>query len=155
MARYAAETEVSVERSRMEIEKTLHRYGADAFGYYTDNGKATIAFRMAGRQIKFALTLPPKDRRDFTHHSRGMRTPEAAAAAYEQACRQRWRALALCVKAKLEAVETGISTFDDEFLAATVLPDGRTVGEWAKPQVEQAYLDGQMPTHLMLTDGTT
>lgn len=150
MTRYAADTSVSTEKSRMEIERTLQRYGADAFAYFSEAGRAMIAFRIGGRQIKFILTLPPKNHRDFTQHSRGMRTPEAALAAWEQACRQRWRALALVIKAKLEAVSAGITTIEDEFLAHTVLPDGSTVGEWAKPQLAVAYERGQMPTSLLL-----
>jgi hypothetical protein len=30
-------------------------------------------------------------------------------------------------------------------LAHLVLPDGRTFGSWAEPQVEGMYADGQMP----------
>ena len=36
---------------------------------------------------------------------------------HDQACRQRWRALLLVIKAKLEAVTAGISTVETEFLA--------------------------------------
>lgn len=151
MTRYASDTSVSVEKSRMEIERTLTRYGADAFAYFAEADRAMIAFRIEEvRQIKFVLTLPPKGLPEFTHHSRGMRTPDAAQAAWEQACRQRWRALALVIKAKLEAVAAGITTIEDEFLAHTVLPDGSTVGEWAKPQLAEAYRIGAMPTHLLL-----
>lgn len=151
MSRYASETTVSVEKSRMEIERTLQRYGADAFAYFSEANRAMIGFRMADRQIKFILTLPEKNRREFTHHSRGMRTTDAALAAWEQACRQRWRALALVIKAKLEAVAAGITTIEDEFLAHTVLPDGSTVGEWAKPQLDEAYRIGAMPRSLLLS----
>jgi|AACY02.16.fsa_nt_gi hypothetical protein len=49
------------------------------------------------------------------------------------------------IKAKLEAVEAGIVTFEEEFLPQTVLPDGSRVNEWAQPQMEQAYLEGKMP----------
>ena len=52
-----------------------------------------------------------------------------------QAERQRWRALAMVIQAKLEAVSAGITTLEDEFLAWTVLADGRTVAEWAQPQI--------------------
>jgi len=62
--------------------------------------------------------------------------------AAEQACRQKWRALSLVVKAKLEAVESGITTFEDEFLAHIVLPNGQTVGEQALPRVREAYATG-------------
>lgn len=150
MTRYASDTAVSVEKSRMEIERTLQRYGADAFAYFSEANRAMVAFRMADRQIKFVLTLPEKSLREFTHHSRGMRTADAALAAWEQACRQRWRALALVIKAKLEAVAAGITTVEDEFLAHTVLPDGSTVGEWARPQLDEAYRIGAMPTALLL-----
>lgn len=150
MARYAADTNVSVEKSRMEIERTLARYGADAFAYFAEAGQAMIAFRMGARQIKFILRLPEKNRREFTHHTRGIRTPDAALAAWEQACRQRWRALALVIKAKLEAVAAGITTVEDEFLAHTVLPDGSTVGEWARPQLDEAHRIGAMPTQFQI-----
>ncbi|HWF01594.1 MAG TPA: hypothetical protein VG248_17460 [Caulobacteraceae bacterium] len=55
----------------------------------------------------------------------------------EQACRQKWRALALVIKAKLEAVSAGITTVEDEFLAQTMMGDGRTVGEVVQPQLEE------------------
>jgi hypothetical protein len=134
----------------MEIERTLQRYGADAFAYFSEAGRAMIAFRLGGRQIKFILALPDKGLREFTHHTRGVRTADAAMAAWEQACRQRWRALALVIKAKLEAVAAGITTVEDEFLAHTVLPDGRTVGEWAKPELDEAYRIGAMPKSLLI-----
>lgn len=59
--------------------------------------------------------------------------------------RQRWRALALVIKAKLEAIESGITTVDAEFLAHLVLPDGRTYGEFALPQIDEVYRSGAMP----------
>jgi hypothetical protein len=108
-------------------------------------------FRLQGRAVRFILVMPDPNAREFTHHSRGMRTPDAAAKAWEQATRQRWRALALVIKAKLEAVDAGITTVEDEFLAHTLLPSGQTVGEWAKPEVDRVYLEGGMPRALMLT----
>lgn len=67
---------------------------------------------------------------------------------YEQAVKQRWRALALVIKAKLEAVEAGITIFEDEFLAHIVLPNGQTAGEYMVPQIEAAYETGKMPAML-------
>jgi hypothetical protein len=147
---YAADTSVSTEKSRAEIEATLRRYGADRFAYATEPGKATVMFAIAGRQIRFLLTLPKPDERQFTHHSRGVRSAAAAQQAWEQACRQKWRALALVIKAKLEAAAAGITTIEDEFLAHTMLPDRQTVSEWMQPQVAEAYRIGSMPTALML-----
>lgn len=152
MVRYAADTSVSSERSRAEIEAILRRYKADAFGYLSERDSAVVMFRMAGRNIKFILPMPDPEDREFTHTpARGERRSDGAAeAAWEQACRQRWRALALVIKAKLEAVSAGITTIEDEFLAHTVLPDGSTVGEWAKPQITLAYSSTEMPQRLLI-----
>lgn len=146
-ARYAERTEVSSDKSRAEIERTLTRYGCDGFIYGWDTGRAMIAFRMKGRRVQFELLLPDKSDKEFLRTpAKGLpRTPEQALAAWEQACRQRWRALALYVKATLEAVEAGIVTFDDVFLAWTMLPGGASVSAWLQPQIEQAYSTGNMP----------
>jgi hypothetical protein len=42
-------------------------------------------------------------------------------------------------------VESKRITIKDEFLAYTVMPDGRTVSEWLQPQLENAYQSGNMP----------
>lgn len=157
MTRYAARTTVSVERSRAEIEQTLARYGAEQFMYGWGNQGAMVAFVVSvpsgqKRQVRFELPLPSRDEREFQYHSRGRRTPSEAERLWEQACRSRWRALALVVKAKLEAVQSGIATFEDEFLAYIMLPDGVTVSEWLSPQLDAAYDPdrGTMPSGLRL-----
>ena len=63
----------------------------------------------------------------------------------EQHRKSRWRALYLVIKAKLEAVDIGITTIEEAFLADTVLPDRRTVAEVMQPQIESAYSTGNMP----------
>lgn len=150
MSRYAEQTSVSVEKSRAEIETTLMRYGADGFSYATMNGVVQIEFLAHDRRVRFVLHLPERDEKRFTHtpSKNQKRTDAQAYAAWEQACRQSWRALALVIKAKLEAVESGISEFEEEFLSFVVLPNGQTVGQWMRPQVEQAYSTGQMPAFL-------
>lgn len=157
MSRYAAKTSVPVERSRHEIESTLARYGAEQFMYGWNADGAMIAFVVETasgqrRQVNFRLPLPAKDLREFTHHSRGRRTPTESERLWEQACRQRWRALLLVVKAKLEAVESGIATFEDEFLAYIALPSGQTVSEWISPQIEASYEQGIMPSALPMLE---
>ena len=150
---FAESTQVSVEKSRAEIERTLERYGADQFSYGRDDsrGMACIQFRAHERHIRFVLHLPRRDEEQFTHTPTGkQRDPHQAYKAWEQGCRQKWRALALAVKAKLECVESGISEFEDEFLAHIVLPDGKTAGQWLRPQIDQAYLTGDMPELLAL-----
>lgn len=146
--RYGASTDLSSSRSRDEIEKAVMRYGATGFGYAVNGQRGIVQFQMHDRQIKFSVPLPNRHSREFTHtESRQMeRTAKAAEAAYEQAVRQTWRALALVVKAKLEAVEAAIVTFEQEFGMHIVLPDGRTVAEYATPFIEASYALGAVAT---------
>jgi len=157
MARYAERTEVPSSRSRDEIERTLTRYGATAFAYGWDSAmtppSATVMFqiktRTGLRRVLFRLPMPDRRSREFTYTATGrIRAPGVAEEEYDRATRQRWRALALVIKAKLEAVAAGITTVEDEFLAHIALPNGSTVGEWVGPQLEMAYSAGQMPALL-------
>ena len=151
MPTYASQTSVPSDKSRAEIERTLARYGASSFMYGWDQTRAVIAFEMNGRRLKFILPMPERDSREFTHTpaKNQRRSAAAAEAAYDQAVRQRWRALALVIKAKLEAVEAGIAEFEEEFLAHIVLPNGRTVGDFMVPQIAAVYETGQMPPLLL------
>lgn len=150
---YAQQTNVSVEKSRAEIEQILGRYGASKFGYMSEEDRAMVAFVAKGKMVRFTLPLPDKrDKRFWTSpRQRRQRTAEEAHREWEQACRSRWRSLSLCVKAKLEAVASGITTFEAEFLAHFVLPTGQTVGETTIPQLDAA-MSGQ-PMRLQLTMG--
>jgi hypothetical protein len=146
---YAESTSVSTEKSCAEIERTLQRYGADQFMYGWDQDKAVVGFRMAGRQIRFLLPMPDKNDRRFTHTPTGkVRKENAVYSEWEQACRQKWRALSLVIKAKLEAVEAEIAVFEDEFMANIVLPNGSTVSQFMLPQITKAYEKGEMPKML-------
>lgn len=152
MSIYAADTSVSVEKTRAELETTLARFGADAFGYMTDNGRAAITFKAFGKFVRFVLPLPLPTEKRFTHstaHTWKPRTAEAARKEWEQACRSAWRALFLCVKAKLVAVDAKITTFEDEFMAHIVLSNGRTVSEEVMPAIAENYRTGKMPQFIL------
>lgn len=149
MSIYAADTTTSVEKTRAELETTLSKFGATAFGYMADAGRAAITFKASGKFVRFLLPLPKPDEKRFTTYQiRGgyprERVAEAARKEWEQACRAAWRALFLCVKAKLVAVEAKITTFEDEFMAHIILPNGRTVSEEIMPQLEDSYKTGKM-----------
>jgi hypothetical protein len=151
--RYAENTEVTSDRSRSEIERTLMRYGASKFAYGWGDNRAVVQFEAHGKRIRFALPLPQPE--DFAlirikNRPPRRRTPIQARAAHDQATRQRWRALLLSIKAKLESVEAGIEEFEEAFMAQIVLPDGSTVGERILPGVRQAYLSGEMPAFPLL-----
>lgn len=124
---YASYTKVPVEKSRTDIEKVLKRYGATKFAYFTETSRAIIVFEANDRRIRFDLPLPEGDSEKEQRQRR-----------------EKWRALLLCIKAKLESVESKIETFEIAFLAHIVMPDGMTVAQHAQPVISQAYKEGKM-----------
>ncbi len=151
---YAKNTEVSAGNSRNEIERTLQRYGAGAFMYGWEGSRAVIMFEIRGKRYRMALPLPDRNSQEFRlTPSRGnVRSQAAAETAWEQATRQRWRAMALWIKAVLEAAESGITTLEIALQPYVLLPNGRTVGEFMAPQIEAAYETGRMPPMLPAGD---
>jgi hypothetical protein len=153
MSKFAARTAVTPDRSRAEIEQLLKRYGATHFMCGTGPDCSVLAFQAHGKHVRFVLPMPKHE--DHSNDVRGYsRTKRQIDDAVAQAERSAWRALVLVIKAKLEAVETGITTFESEFLAHIVLPSKQTVGEWMMPQVEAAYQSGAMPPLLGWAGGT-
>lgn len=149
--KYAENTEVSVAKSRAEIETIISRYGATGFLSGWRGDLAMIEFELKHCRIRFMLPLPDRNAQEFTHgklgnsHTATRLPPDKAAARWEQACRQRWRALALAIKAKLEAVECEISTFEQEFMAQLVLPNGLTLGETVMPKLPEIMAGRPLP----------
>jgi hypothetical protein len=141
MARYAEKTEVAVEKSKRVIEDLLRRHGADQYHTGWDATRDIIEFGWKGKQIRFVLPRPP--RKDFSLSPAGWaRTARQIDLAIEQADRQRWRALFLVIRAKLESVEAGISIFEEEFMAFIVVPgENRTVGEILLPRIQSGTFD--------------
>lgn len=143
---FAKGTEVPVARSRSEIESLLTKYGASSFASGWTGNDATIMFEVKGRRVRFDLPLPDESDKLFATVKRGgsrfTATPIQRVTARDAEHRRRWRALALVIKAKLEAVATGITSFEEEFLAHIVVPGGKTFGQWALPQIARAYETG-------------
>lgn len=138
--RYAAGTAVPETQSKAEIERMLARYGCSSFqsGWNQDGSAhfAHIGFRHG--DVSVLLGVPMARPEEFLHSPAGRRrTKESAEQAYWAERRRRWRALLLIIQAKLEAVNCGISTLEREFLADVVLPNGRTLGEWAVPHLKE------------------
>lgn len=153
MTGYAAGTNVSRTATHAEVERILTRFGASKFaaGWEQDHGFVTFVY--AGKRVTVARTVtirvPMPDRNHsafrLTPSTKRPRSATAAEAAYQQAVRARWRALALVIKAMLVAVDAGIVTFEDAFLGYTVLPGGATVSQHLLPYVNQAIQDGHLP----------
>lgn len=145
---YAETTTVSVSKTKADIETMIQNAGADQFVSGFKDNMAIIGFTLSNRQIRFVLPLPLKSDFEFTPGHRKRQNADVINKAWAQACRSKWRSLYLIIKAKLEAVESGISTVEREFFYDIVLPDGQTIGQFMAPQIEEAYETGQMPPML-------
>lgn len=146
MAKYAEGTTVSIETSQMEIKRALVKYGATGFMLGESDRLAQIEFEMHGRRVRFRLTYPDPQDREFVYRSQYIRRTDAERRnRYEAEKRRLWRALLLTIKSKLEAVQNGLVSFEEEMLPFIVLPDNRTVGQWLVPQIATAYDTGRMP----------
>lgn len=153
---YARQTVVSAERSKADVERLVMAFGAGQFmsAFDRKDGRAIIGWTLDGRMVRLAVPLPdPSDEKFTRRWYNGKPTaralpPDAQRRNWEQACRSRWRAILLIVRAKFEAIEAGISTVEREFLADTVMANGTTIGEWVAPQLESMYATGKMPLAL-------
>ena len=134
---FAENTRVPVSQSRADIEKLLERGKAKQYGTAVDYDLmiARVQFKLQDRIVRFTIALP--DRKKF-----------GAGVKFERAERQRWRALLLVIKAKLESVENQIEGFEEAFMSQIVMPDDKTVGQHVRPQIEAAYKTGKMPLGL-------
>lgn len=130
--RYAADTEVAPEKSKQQLERLLKDHGAKEFHSGWDAERDIIEFGFRNLQIRFILKRPKRG--DFVRY----RSPERA---MEQADRQRWRALYLVVRAKLEAVESGLAVIENEFLANIVTASNQTIGEILQPRLAAGDFD--------------
>jgi hypothetical protein len=137
MKPYAHNTDVTVEKSKMQIERLLKEFKASSIMTGTSTEKSMIAFAMADRHVKFVVPMPKIS--DFPKP----RFPDPRGA-LERATRTRWRALYLALRGKLEMAATGITSFEDEFLAHIIMPDGRTVAEHIKPRIGAIYESGEV-----------
>lgn len=129
--KYAAKTTVTVEKSKMEIERLCLKYGATKFVTGWTGDSAMIMFVMNGRHVRFDLPIPHQS--EFKYEEE-----------WHQRCRQLYRILMLVLKAKFNVIEMEFSTVDAEFMANLVLPDNSTVAEVVIPMIEEAYETGKV-----------
>jgi len=144
---YAKGTEVSIDRTRGELEKILKARGASGFmfGWEEGNDFHVIAFRLADRLIRLTVPRSWPDEHRRTPGGRQTRTLAAAEKAAEGEERRRWRSLLLVIKARMVAVDDGVETLEAAFLPWVVLPNGQTVAQWIGPRLDTAYATNTMP----------
>jgi hypothetical protein len=149
--RYAARTDVSADRTRSELERLLVAHGATGFGFGWDSGDSRqhVVFRLADRMIKLTVPVPdPADPAIYLTPTGRRRSKGQIAEQVQAEFRRRWRSLLLVTKARLVAVQDGVQTLEEAFMADVILPDGSTVGEWLHPQLDTAYATAEMPSLL-------
>jgi hypothetical protein len=138
---FAKETAVPVGRSRSELEDLLRKYGADQFASGWREGGATVQFRLEGRTVRLEVPMPTlKDVPE--KNGRGRMNQAQREKELQQMERQRWRAIVLLTRARLEACALGIETIETAFLSGFVTPSGQTVGEIMREQLDKV-LDGR------------
>lgn len=161
---YAAKTTVTAERSRAELETLLQKHGATQRGIMVDDAdpessKAVILFQLDKKTFRLEVTLPtaseiwrdfkrplPRGFRRWTHTQRDTWVTKEV----QQRSRERWRAILLVVKAKLEFIALGASTAEREFFGDLVLPDGRRLYAVVHPQLDAPAAPGAATPPILL-----
>ena len=152
---YASGTEVSIDRSRAEIEKVLAKAGAKEFAYWRNEEGSNIAFRIDGLMVRLTVAAPkpPADNGKKGQAYRKYK-PEQQVRWVEDEEKRRWRVILIAVKAKLELVAMQQSTILREFMADTVMVNGKLVAEELEPRIRQMYELNKMPKTLLLGSGS-
>ena len=149
--RFAAKTTVPVEKTKAEIDTLLRKHGADQVMTAWETSRTLVAFRINNLSARINLPMLPIDdflytERKTTNFTKKVQpTPLQQQTAFDQAQRQAWRALLLVTKAKLEAVASGITTMEQEFLAHMLMPNNETVGETLLPKLHEYLETGNLP----------
>lgn len=129
--KFALGTDVPVGRTVDALTTLVRSAGAKDTLIAHGDERSIFGFRMRDRSIRFVIPTPRVE--DFKRTDRGvLRSDDAAARARAAEERRLWRALYLVVKAKLEAAESGVVSFEEEFFAHTVATNGRTFADLAR-----------------------
>lgn len=140
---YVRGASITSAASRVEIQDMLTGYGATGFRCGWEEGRAAIAFTAGERRFRFVLALPGSaEMAGSAGDPLQPRRQGAGSKSAEELSRRCWHQLSLLIRAKLDAVDSGIVTFDQEFLAYMVLPGGGTVFQEAAPAIGTAYATG-------------
>lgn len=143
---YAAGTSVDPSKTRSEIDTLLTKNGATHVAIQSAPDSATVAFEIAGKRYRITLPMPTMEQckpgNKIPPRWYGMQASqreEWVRGQRDQRLRERWRALFLVMKAKLEIARiSGFSSVEKEFLADKILPGGTTVYE----EVQEAFKTG-------------
>jgi len=128
--RYAERTRVTAAKSRADIEAELSKHDCDKIAVMSSATEIVFAFIKDAIQYKTGIDFPADDAREK---------------------KRRLRTLFAYIKARLNAVEDGLVTFEQEFVGEVVTANGHTIREQALEQVQSS---ANLPTVLMLENLT-
>lgn len=145
MARnYAEGTKVPLEKSLAEINGMLSRLNCSQTMTMQTDDHFMVAFVIDKVAYKMSVPKPnPKEKR-FTEvgingSTTKPATPKQHAEKVQQEMARRMRALAALIKARLVAVDEGITTMERAFIGDIVAgPNGQTVADMIVPQIANA-----------------
>lgn len=135
------------DKAMAEIQRILQQFGCNRFGTMTDweAGELIVQFQWRGVQVSFPASFKGYAAAWLKENPWNNR---------KQATREEWEAKALdigsvavysilrdWIKAQVVAVETGLVSFEEVFMAHVILPNGKRLIEQAKesklmPQLE-------------------
>lgn len=99
-----------------ELERLLLEHNVTIFGYERLEALAVVRFKMHDRKLRLVVTMPDWGDSKYTTTQTGYeRSPKARQDLYWKDVRSRWRAMKNLIAAKLDGIDAGITTFDDEF----------------------------------------
>lgn len=128
----------SGDKAMAEIQKILHKFGCNKFGTMTDweAGTLIVQFEWKGQRVTFpanfkgyaAAYLKEKPYTSRMHCTKA----EHEAKALEIGSIAVFSILRDWIKAQVTAVETGLISFDEVFMAHVMLPNGQRLIEHAR-----------------------
>lgn len=142
-------TTVAVEKSQGEIRRLLVSFGASEFNFGETNmpGEAgrwtAVSFTHGGHTVLIRVPLKAptdRDRKLMGERARRARTrsiTEIENEHWDQEQRRIWRVLFWSLKSRMVAVEEGVETFEQAFLAHLVDPrTGFTIWQYVQPSID-------------------
>jgi hypothetical protein len=140
MGRSYKDTRVSVDQTQGAIRRMLQYHNAKGVQFREDWAANTLGFSFIHAKKTETAEIPMIVHMHIQIWPKGKKPWDATESSRQQRERQVWRALYWYLKAQLEAVEFGLRTFEDAFLADVVVQDGRTVGD----VIREGLVEGKM-----------
>lgn len=133
-----ASTEVPISKSQDELRQMLMKFGAEQFTFGQGPDWAGLEFVHEGHLVRMRCPLRSYDAKMASRPHKKTLTPETWP---EAEGRRIWRVLVWSVKARLVAVDEGLETVEQAFLAHMVDPaTDRTLWQTVREAIESGRM---------------